>query len=150
MKRIPVSRFMSRELIAARQEMPLTELVGLLQEHAVRGLPVIDQAKRVVGVVSETDLFLKEKGVPFSLEKVPSLLGQVVDKDEVGQVELCKKVTVGEVMSSTVTTVDEETTLEDVAMLMYERHLTMLPVVDDGELRGVVRRIDVLRLLYGD
>ncbi len=150
MKRIPVSRFMSRELIAARQEMPLTELVGLLQEHCVRGLPVIDQAKRVVGVVSETDLFLKEKGVPFSLEKVPSLLGQVVDKDEVGQVELCKKVTVGEVMSSTVTTVDEETTLEDVAMLMYERHLTMLPVVDDGELTGVVRRIDVLRLLYGD
>ena len=150
MKRIPVSRFMSRELIAARQEMPLTELVGLLQEHGVRGLPVIDQAKRVVGVVSETDLFLKEKGVPFSLEKVPSLLGQVVDKDEVGQVELCKKVTVGEVMSSTVTTVDEETTLEDVAMLMYERHLTMLPVVDDGELTGVVRRIDVLRLLYGD
>ncbi len=150
MKRTPVSRFMSRELIVARPEMPLTKLVALLQEHCVRGLPVTDESNRLVGVVSETDLFLKEKGVPFSLEKVPSLLGQVVDRDEVDQVELCKKVRVGEVMTSTVTSVAEEATLEEVAMLMYERHLTMLPVVRDGELVGVVRRIDVLRLLYGE
>ncbi len=150
MKKIPVAEFMTRELIVARREMPLTELVALLREHGVRGLPVTDESNRLVGVVSETDLFLKEKGVPFSLEKVPSLLGQMVDKDEVDQVELCKKVKVGEVMTGPVTTVDEETTLEDVAMLMYERHLTMLPVVDDGELVGVVRRIDVLRLLYSD
>lgn len=148
MKRIPVAQFMSQELIAGRRDMPLTELVRLLQEHGVRGLPVTEESNRVVGVVSETDLFLKEKGVPFSLEKVPSLLGQVVDKDEVDQVELCKRVTVGEVMTTTVTSVDERATLEEVAMIMFEKHLTMLPVVRDGELVGVVRRIDVLRLLY--
>lgn len=150
MKQTPVSDFMSRDLTSARKEMPLTELVALFKENKVRGLPVTDEEDRLLGVVTERDIFLKEKGVPFSLETVPTLLGQVVDKADIDQVELCRQVTVEDVMRPNVATVTETDTLEDVAMLMYKEHRALVPVVDSEKLVGVVRRIHVLREIYTD
>lgn len=149
MQRIPVKEFMASDLVAAGPDMLLTDLVQLLREHRLRGMPVVDDSGSVVGAVSETDLFLKEHPVPFSTEKVPSLLGQVIDKQDVDQVELCQQMTVGQVMTENVVSVDEDATLEDVALLMHERHLSMVPVLRGGSLVGVVRRNDVLQILYG-
>ena len=149
MKKIPVYEFMNRAPITVHAEMPLTEFVAMLGKHQVRALSVTDADGRLTGVVSETDLFIKPKGVPFSMEKVPSLLGQVVDKDDIDHVQATQSVTVGEVMSTSLCTVNRETTLEDLAMLMYDKHLTLVPVVEGGKLIGTVRRIDVLRQLYG-
>lgn len=148
MKETPVSEFMSRDLTAASKEMPLTELVALFKENKVRGLPVTDDDDRLLGVVTERDIFLKEKGVPFSLETVPTLLGQVIDKADIDQVELCRQVTVEDVMRANVATVTETDTLEDVGMLMYEEKRALVPVVKDDKLVGVVRRIHVLREIY--
>jgi CBS domain-containing protein len=150
MKETPVSEFMSRDLTSASKEMPLTELVALFKENKVRGLPVTDEDHRLLGVVTERDIFLKEKGVPFSLETVPTLLGQVIDKADIDQVERCRQVTVEEVMRANVATVTETDTLEDVGMLMYEEKRALVPVVKDDKLVGVVRRIHVLREIYTD
>jgi len=150
MKETPVSEFMSRDLTAASKEMPLTELVTLFKENKVRGLPVTDEDNRLLGVVTERDIFLKEKGVPFSIETVPTLLGQVIDKADIDQVERCRQVTVEEVMRANVATVTETDTLEDVGMLMYEEKRALVPVVKNDKLVGVVRRIHVLREIYTD
>ncbi len=149
MKHIPARELMSREVDAANEQMTLTELVRLFRSSGRRVLPVTDDAGRLTGVVSETDLFLKEKGVPFSIERVPTLLGRVVEKHEVDELEIGRKVTVGEVMTRAVATIDEDTELEDAAMLMLERKLSMLPVVSGDKLVGSVWRIDVLRVIYG-
>ena len=148
MNTIPVRDFMQRDPVTARPEMPLTELVALLRQGGRRGLPVTDEDNRLVGVVSETDLFLKEHPVPFSTEKVPSLLGQVIDKGQVAQVQQCKEMKVKDVMTKKSVTVSEDTTLADTALLMHGRHLSMVPVVTDERLIGVVRRNDILGILY--
>lgn len=148
MKNIPVKDFMQRQPDAARATMRLPELISLLRERGYRALPVTDEAGRVVGVVSETDLFLKEHTLPFSTEKVPSLLGKVISKEQIDQPRQRRLMTVGEVMHQGAVTVDEETTLEDLAILMCERRLSMVPVVRDGSLVGVVRRGDVLEIIY--
>lgn len=149
MKRIPVCEIMSRKPVVARGDQHLPELVALMRASRLRSLPVVDDSGRLIGVVTESDLFLRPKGVPFSFEKLPSILGQIVVKDELDQVDLCKKVRVEEVMTSNVTAVGEDTALQDVAMLMYERKLTLVPVVAEGKLAGVVRRIDLLEIIYG-
>ncbi|MGB5888884.1 MAG: CBS domain-containing protein [Thermoanaerobaculia bacterium] len=150
MKQTPVSEFMSRDLTSASKEMPLTELVALFKEKKVRGLPVTDDDNRLLGVVTERDIFLKEKGVPFSLETVPTLLGQIIDKADIDQVERCRQVTVEDVMRANVSTVTATDTLEDVGMLMYEEKRALVPVVEDEKLVGVVRRIHVLGEIYTD
>lgn len=144
----PAKEFMSRDLTAARADMRLPELVKLFDKKKVRGLPVTDEEGHLVGIITERDIFLKEKGVPFSLETVPSLLGEVVDKDDVDEVDRCKSVQVEEVMHTNVNAIDAEMPLEDVAMLMFENNQTLVPVVEDDKLVGVVRRIHVLRKIY--
>ena len=151
MKRTPVKEFMDREPAVATPEMLVTRLVALLAEHRVRGVPVVDSDHHVIGVASATDLFLKEKGVPFSMgEKAPALLGEFIDRDDVDVFQQCKEVTVREVMTRSLTSVAEETTLEDVSMLMLRHQLTMVPVISQGRLVGVVRRIDVLKKMYAE
>ena len=148
MNALPVTEFMEREPVSAKPDMLLTELVALFSKHGYRALPVTDDDNRIVGVVSETDLFLKEHTLPFSTEKIPSLLGQMIDKAEIDHVKGTHQMAVSQVMSGRATTIGESATMEDVALLMCARHLAMVPVVRDGALVGVVRRKDVLRILY--
>ncbi len=150
MKHIPIKQFMQREPDTAREDMLLTRLVALLRRGGYRALPVTDEAGHLVGTVSETDLFLKEHALPFSTEKLPSLLGQMISKEQIDEVESCREFTVAQVMKPGAVTVDEETTLEDLAFLMCERHLSMVPVVRAGLLVGVVRRADILAVIYDE
>ena len=147
-KNIPVADLMEKDPVSTRPETSLIELVAQFKRYGFRAMPVVDEGGQLVGVVSETDLFLKEKGVPFSIEKVPSLLGEVVAEDELQDFEPTRRVKVEEVMSSSIVTIEPDATLEDAAMLMFKRRFSLLPVVEDGRLIGVLRRIDILQRLY--
>ncbi len=147
-KKVPVNDLMEADPVTTKPETPLTELVRQLKRYGFRAMPVVDDGGKLLGVVSETDLFLKEKGVPFSLEKVPTLLGQMVAEDELQDFEPTRRVKVEEVMCTGIATLDPEATLEDAVMLMYKRHYSLIPVIENDKLVGVVRRIDILRRLY--
>lgn len=147
-KKVPVTELMEADPVTTKADTPLTELVRQLKRYGFRAMPVVDDGGKLIGVVSETDLFLKEKGVPFSLEKVPSLLGQMVGEDELQDFEPTRRVKVEEVMSTNALTLGPSATLEDAAMLMCKRRFPLIPIVEGEQLVGVVRRIDVLRRLY--
>jgi CBS domain-containing protein len=144
-----VRDMMSRELVTTTPETTLIEVVDCMRMHRVRALPVVTGGNRLVGVVSEGDLFLKRKAVPFSSERIPSLLGELVDMGQIRRIARCRTMRVEEVMTRKVTTITEGTSLEDAAMLMSDRRLPILPVVDSaGTLVGIVRRIHVLSQIY--
>lgn len=147
-KTLPASELMEKSPVTISPETPLIDLVRKLKRYGFRAMPVVDESAKLVGVVSETDLFLKEKGVPFSLEKVPTLLGEMVAEDQLQDFEPTRRVKVEEVMSRTVVTLPPSATLEEIAMLMLKRKFSLIPIVEDGKLVGVVRRIDILRRLY--
>jgi CBS-domain-containing membrane protein len=149
MIKIPVTDFMRQPPVSTGPETTLVELVAELQEKGVRTMSVVDDAGKLVGVVSETDLFIKEKGVPFSMEKVPTLLGQAIGEDEIDDIGVGKGITVSQVMTRDVVTIDASATLGDVAWLMHKKKLSLLPVIADGTLVGEIRRITVLRVIYG-
>jgi CBS domain-containing protein len=148
MKRIPIKQLMTREVITVGADTSLADLVAVLWEHNLQSVPVVDDQRHLLGMVGEIDLFLKEKGLPFSLEKVPTLLGRPVAPEELDQFGRAKNVAVSEVMTTATWTVTEETTLEEAAMLMYERKVANLPVLREGRLVGIVSRCDILRVIY--
>ncbi len=139
---------MTRDPVTARPDWTLPELVEQLIELGVRGLTVTDDDGNVVGLVTETDLFLKDKGVPFSLEKVPTLLGAVVDLEDTDYFQPYHEIQVSEVMTRDVVTVDESATFEQIALLMLRKKVTLVPVLSDGKLVGEVRRFHILKLIY--
>ncbi len=145
-----VKDIMTRQVVTVRAETSLAEAATLLQQHHIGGLPVVDAEGHLLGIVTETDLFLKEKGIPFSYAKIPSLLGQLVAKETLTHLaERARQVPVCEVMTREVITADEEMTLEDLAMLMLQKDLTRLPVVTgEKKLVGIISRVDVIRAIY--
>jgi CBS domain-containing protein len=150
MKKYPVKEFMTREVVTIHSDAPLSEVIALLAGNKVRSLPVTDAEGHLVGIISETDLFLKERHAPFSTQKVPTLLGRIIDEHEIDQLDKSKRIPVEQVMRREVETATEETTLEEAAMKMMRLGITNLPVVRDGLLIGVVRRIDILRVIFSN
>lgn len=58
-----VADAMSRDPIVVRPETPLNEAIQIIAERRISGLPVVDDAGQLVGIISETDLMWQETGV---------------------------------------------------------------------------------------
>lgn len=143
-----VADAMSRDPIVVRPETPLNEAIRLLAERRISGLPVVDDANQLVGIISETDLMWQETGVtppPYIM-----LLDSVIYLKNPAQYErdLHKALgqTVGEVMSRDPITISPDKPLKEAAQLMHEREVRRLPVVDaQGQVIGILTRGDIVR-----
>ena len=144
---LTVKEIMTREVCTVHEETDLKELAALFVEHNYKTLPVVDSAGKLVGVVSQTDLIEQDK--PLHIPTVISLFDWViylespkVFSDEVRKVSARK---VGEICARDVVTCTPETTLEELATLMVEHKIHLLPVLEGEQLVGVVARFDIIR-----
>jgi CBS domain-containing protein len=148
---IRVRDVMNRNIVAVHPETPIQEVAGMLTKYNVRALPVVDGDNRVVGMVTESDLFLKEKGIPFSAVKLPTLFKKWVDPTHLAEIyEAASEHTAADVMTEDVITVEPDETVGHSALLMFKHDFRTLPVVENGKLVGVISRGDFIRLLAGE
>lgn len=112
---------MTRPVVTVRPETPIREAVHLLIEHGFAGLPVVDDDERVVGVVTEAD----------------TLAASLYEGGFAG--------TVASAMQRPVEVVTPEADTRDVIRRMLDGRLRCMPVVQQGELVGVISRRDLLR-----
>lgn len=139
---------MTTEVISVKPETTVGETARLLTSRRISGVPVVDGGGRVVGFVAEDDLFLKEKGIPFSLVKAPALFDRWVNPDCLPEIyENSRHYKAADVMTPRVVTIDEQETVGALARLMVERDVKKLPVTSGGKLVGIVSRADLVRLL---
>ncbi len=133
---------MSRTVVSARPETPVHEVVASLVGQRYRAIPVTREGSPV-GIVTNSDL-LARAGLTIRVELLASL-----DQTELGaELERLSQggKTAGDVMTSELVTVSPAQPLPEVAALMARRRLKRLPVVgDDGQMVGIVSRLDVLR-----
>ncbi len=135
---------MTRHVITVGPDSSIREAAGLMIDHHVSGLPVVDGRGTLVGIVSESD-FLRRSEIGTQRRR-PGWLqflagpGQAADDfvHERGQ-------KVGEIMSDDPVTVTEDTPLEDLVSLMERKAIKRLPVMRNGGLVGIVTRADLLR-----
>jgi CBS domain-containing protein len=138
-----VQDVMTREVVAVRGPTPFKELVRLLNEHRVTAVPVLDDAgQTVVGVVSESDLALKEVA-PLREAHTP-VFETAQHRDERAK---AASLTAAELMTAPAVTVGPEELVAAAARRMYDRDVKRLPVVDhSGALVGIVTRADLLKV----
>ena len=141
---------MSRDVITVRPQTPLNEAIQILAERRIGGMPVVDDAGLLVGVISETDLMWQETGV--NPPAYIMFLDSVIYLQNPGNYErdLHKALgqTVGEVMTSEAIAVTSEKSMREAAKLMHEKNVRRLPVVDDtGNVVGILTRGDILRAM---
>jgi CBS domain-containing protein len=137
---------MTRNVVSVRPDASIVQAIRLMLQHGISGLPVIDDAGKLVGIVTEGDLLRRaetgtERRRPRWLE---FLLGPGRLAGDYVRTHGRK---VAEVMTGEVATVDEATPLPEVVRIMEERRVKRLPVVRDGALVGIVSRANLLRAL---
>jgi len=126
---------MTRDVLVARPEATFRELVRLIEDHHVHALPVVDELGRVLGIVAESDLLIKEELTEGHVRTPLQRRGRARPAGT----------TAGEIMTSPVVTIDSSQTLGQAARVFHQRHIGRLPVVeDDGRLIGIVTRSDLL------
>jgi CBS domain-containing protein len=137
-KTTTVQGVMTARVVAVREDADFKEMVSAMRGRGVGAFPVIDTAGRVIGVVSEADLLVKEAtpGPPPGLVRLAWMLRER---------SKAAGVTAAEVMTRPAVTIRADAPVADAARLMQSRRVKQLPVVDDdGRLRGIVSRADVL------
>jgi CBS domain-containing protein len=132
---------MTDQVVAVRQAASFKEMAARLRQYRVSGFPVIDETRRVVGVVSEADLLAKE-ALGGEHTGIPAAVTGILHHKEHQKVE---GLTAGELMTHPAVTVRPEDSVEHAARLMYTLQVKRLPVVDaGGYLIGIVSRADLL------
>jgi CBS domain-containing protein len=137
---------------SVREDAPIDEVVRLLREHELPGVPVVDGDGRCVGIVTEADLVLPDEQGDLHLPHYVDLFGGLVFLEPLQRFEerLRKAFAskASDMMTKDPDTVAPDTTAADAARKVHSSGHNRLPVVDgDGRLVGVVTRVDLLGAL---
>lgn len=142
-KKITVGEVMTGEVVAVTRATGISEVADLLSEHTISGMPVVDDERRVIGIVTEADVLAMagmKKGSTFR-DKLKHILGDplpVTKKDH----------TLTEVMTAPAITTTPDADIREVAAVLNEKRIKRLPVVDnEGRLIGIISRGDIVKAL---
>jgi CBS domain-containing protein len=128
-------------------EQTVEDAIKLFAESSISGAPVVED-ERLAGIVTEGDLIFQDADIksPGFLDILGGLI-PLGNWDEYRREALKSAgVTVDEVMTREVMTVSPEDSLSEAATIMAEERIKLLPVAEEGQLRGVVTRMDILTL----
>jgi len=125
---------MSTEPVTIPADTPITEALRRMRQAEVRRMPVLDEAGKLVGIVSEKDLLVASPSPVSSLtvSEVHYLLNHLL---------------VSELMSRDVITVGPDTPVEEAARIMADYKIGGLPVMQGERLVGIITETDVFTVL---
>ncbi len=135
---------MTTPVLSVKPETPLKEVARLLMDRRISGVPVADEDGKVLGIVSEADFLIKERGTTdrgSGRRPLAWLFGE--ERRELEQAKI-SATTAGESMTRPAISICADCSLREAAGLMVEKRVNRLPVVDDDRLVGIVTRADLV------
>lgn len=145
-----VKDFMIQDVYVARPTFTLKQLLQIMIENKIGGLPIVDEHDKLISMVTDGDIlrYLAPKDAIFKdyFTYIPTLPGQQLDDSVKRKLED----TVSNLLKNfTIATVSPESQLEDVVSMISKNHFKKIPVVDaDKRVVGIISRGDTLRMLY--
>jgi len=133
-KRTPVSSIMTKNIIAVNRTDDLETAEKLFKQHHIRHIPVVS-GEIIIGMLSYTDL--------LRISFADALNENETEVDTV----VYNMFNIDQVMTKNVVTVASETLIKDVAIILSKNEFHALPVVDNGELVGIVTTTDLINYL---
>jgi len=117
---------MTKNVITIKQDVPLKEVIRVLVDKGISGVPVVDNSNNVVGILSEKDIM----NYMFS-----GNLNTAV---------------VSEAMTKNLISMTSDADLDKVALLISEKKFRRVPIIDNGKLTGIISRRDIIRSLLSE
>jgi len=121
---IKAKEIMTRNPVAVGENVPINDIIKILVENNITGLPVVSDEMYLLGMVTEKDI-LKALFEPGSKGKIAS-----------------------DLLTADVIQFDEEDDLMDIFRVLVDNSFRRVPIMLDGKLTGVISRRDIIKFLY--
>jgi CBS domain-containing protein len=140
---VQASDIMTTPVVTVTPDTTVRDTAKCLLDNRISGVPVVDRAGKLVGIISEGDLMRRPES---GTERRPSWWLSLFSDAETQARTFVKRHggRVADVMTRQVVTIDEDTSLEDVADTLEKNRIKRVPVLRNGKLIGIVSRADLL------
>ena len=149
-----VADIMEADPVTVQPHTPVEEVLRLMGEHDLPGLPVVNDAGKPIGIITEADLVLSGEDADLHLPHYVQLFGGLIFLESVGKFEeRLRKAAASkarDMMTADPVTIEASASAREAAKLIADTGHNRLPVVEGGRLVGVVTRADVLQALAKD
>jgi len=150
--KIKVKELMKTDVIAFKPGDKIPHVAKSFRTNRISGAPVIDDQRKVIGIISQADIMELTATVPFPdidpLNPFPvfSLSSYMKKVEKIpDEINTLFEGYVKDVMTKKSVTISPEDSISDAARIMHKNDFNMIPVVDDeGKLIGVIARGDII------
>jgi CBS domain-containing protein len=147
-----VREIMTAEVVTVQRETSVNRVAQLMDQRGVSGVPVADESGRVVGIITELDLIVRNTRLE------PPAFFQILDGriplETPGHFRKRMQHMLGtearDVMSAPVVSIGPDAEVEELAELMSKRRVNPVPVIAGDRLLGIVSRADIVRMMAHD
>lgn len=138
---------MTRDVVTVTPDTSIEELASLLVKNEISGVPVLDEAGELVCIVTENDLISRNKRlhIPTVVSFLDAAIYLESSRRFEEEVKRMAATRVGDICSRKVVSITPETTVVDIATIMDEKKVHLLPVVANNKVIGIVGKRDVLK-----
>ena len=142
---------MTKNVTTVRAATTIEDLARTLMEHKISGVPVVDDNENLIGIVTENDLISRDKRL--HIPTVMRLFDSFIMLESPGKIEKEIKrmtaITVNDIYTKEVITVTEGTPVQDIATIMSEKKVHLIPVVEGKKILGIIGKIDLIKGITG-
>ncbi len=149
---LKVRDIMTTGLITISPEAEILQAASVLLGNHINGVPVVDEAGKLVGILCQSDLIAQQKRTP--IPSVFTFMDGVFSTSSAKQIEKqiqkIAAITVAQAMTPDPVFVEPGMSIEVVASLMVDNGFHTIPVLEEEKLVGVVGKEDILKTLITD
>lgn len=147
-----VEEIMTRDVITAAENDTVLNIVNVLKDNRIAGVPVVNEREEVVGVISVSDILKLLDDFHWYTPLFSAIDLLHLHSDELENVKQdikeVSEMRVKDAMSKNPRTIAPDTLIDDAAQIMYSTGFNRLPVLDGkGKLVGIVARADIITSL---
>lgn len=146
-----VREIMSSPAITVSPTTEIREVARIMRENVISGVPVVDENGALLGIIGELDLIARNAPVhePHYIAVLSAVIPINIEqyRQYKEQLRQALAINAAQLMRDEVETISPDAPIEEALEEMLNPEVTMLPVVEDGRVIGVVTRTDLVRLI---
>ena len=144
---LPIKYFMTKPVISVKPNFTLKQAAELLEKQKVSGLPVTNEANKLVGYISESD-FIQAMGIP--IKQTSHTMWDTLESIFNGIPDIVKPTaSVQDIMTSKIISAKETQSMHDLIEVMKKNNVRRVVVCDENEyVTGIIAQSDLIRLFF--
>lgn len=144
-----VRDIMTVDVVTVDRDATVNDIARLMDQRGLSGIPVVDGAGNLVGLVTETDLIVRNTRMelPVFIQILDGIIPLETPRHYRKRLKHMLGTVATDVMSEEVIVAEPDDEVEHLAEIMVRKRCNPVPVVEDGRLVGIVSRADLIRMM---